>query len=133
MVEAVTRPTADFSKAEQYEAMSGGAATSTAKVDADSFSHFSENLTFQQEEGFKLGNALFRKVWVSSPSSTFSSDGLGPLFNARGCQNCHLKDGRRKVEAEDAKAATGEAYRVKRGSAADIDEAAARRCVDALE
>lgn len=93
-VETVTRPTTDFSKAEQYEAMSGGAATSTAKVNADSFSHFSENLTFQQEEGFKLGNALFRKVWVSSPSSTQASDGLGPLFNSRACQNCHLKDGR---------------------------------------
>ncbi len=93
-VAAVTRPTTDFSKAEPYEAMSGGAATSTAAVNADSFSHFSENLTFQQEEGFKLGNALFRKVWVSSPSSTQASDGLGPLFNARACQNCHLKDGR---------------------------------------
>ncbi|MGV8954186.1 MAG: di-heme oxidoredictase family protein, partial [Cypionkella sp.] len=23
-----------------------------------------------------------------------ASDGLGPLFNARGCQSCHLKDGR---------------------------------------
>ncbi len=93
-VAAVTRPTTDFSKAEPYEAMSGGAATSTAAINADSFSHFSENLTFQQEEGFKLGNALFRKVWVSSPSSTQASDGLGPLFNARACQNCHLKDGR---------------------------------------
>ena len=93
-VEAVTRPTTDFSKAESYEAMSGGAATSTAAVNADSFSHFSENLTFQQEEGFKLGNSLFRKVWVSSPSSTQASDGLGPLFNSRACQNCHLKDGR---------------------------------------
>lgn len=93
-VAAIVQPTGDFSKAEQYEAMSGGAATSTAAVNADSFSHFSENLTFQQEEGFKLGNALFRKVWVSSPSSTQASDGLGPLFNARACQNCHLKDGR---------------------------------------
>ncbi|MBD9374132.1 c-type cytochrome [Rhizobium sp. ARZ01] len=93
-VEAITTPTADFSKAEKYEAMSGGAATSTAAINADSFSHFSENLTFQQEEGFKLGNALFRKVWVSSPSSTQASDGLGPLFNSRACQNCHLKDGR---------------------------------------
>src|SRR5690606_8172994 len=23
-----------------------------------------------------------------------ASDGLGPLYNARGCQNCHVKDGR---------------------------------------
>ena len=43
---------------------------------------------------FKLGNGLFRKSWVSSPSSTQASDGLGPLFNARACQECHLKDGR---------------------------------------
>ncbi|WJH42227.1 c-type cytochrome [Aliirhizobium terrae] len=28
------------------------------------------------------------------PSSTQASDGLGPLFNARACQSCHLKDGR---------------------------------------
>src|SRR5690606_4596864 len=27
-------------------------------------------------------------------SSTTSSDGLGPLFNARSCQSCHLKAGR---------------------------------------
>lgn len=31
---------------------------------------------------------------MSSPSSTLASDGLGPLYNSRGCQNCHLKDGR---------------------------------------
>src|SRR5690606_15686914 len=42
----------------------------------------------------KVGDGIFRKQWVSSPSSTASSDGLGPLFNARACQNCHLKDGR---------------------------------------
>ncbi|SDA99074.1 di-heme oxidoredictase family protein [Sinorhizobium sp. NFACC03] len=93
-VATVTRPTADFSKAETFEAMSGGAATSIAPVNADSFSQFSANLTFQEEEGFKLGNALFRKLWVSSPSSTQASDGLGPLYNARACQSCHLKDGR---------------------------------------
>lgn len=93
-VQAVTQPATDFSKAETFEAMSGGAATSIAPVNADSFSQFSANLTFQEEEGFKLGNALFRKLWVSSPSSTQASDGLGPLYNARACQSCHLKDGR---------------------------------------
>ena len=31
---------------------------------------------------------------MSAPSSTTASDGLGPLFNSRACQNCHLKDGR---------------------------------------
>ena len=87
-VAAVTAPATDFSKAEQYEAMSGGAATSLAAIDINSFSHFSENITFAEEETFKLGNALFQKLWVSSPSSTQASDGLGPLYNARSCQTC---------------------------------------------
>ncbi|MBX3577482.1 MAG: c-type cytochrome [Rhizobiaceae bacterium] len=93
-VAAVTKPTADFSKAEDFELMQGGAATSRKRVNADAFSQFSQNLTFAEQSTFKLGNALFRKVWVSAPSSTQASDGLGPLFNARACQSCHLKDGR---------------------------------------
>nr|WP_246318892.1 di-heme oxidoredictase family protein [Peteryoungia desertarenae] len=91
---AVTRLTDDFSKAEAFEAMPGGASTSTHGVTGDAFSHFSANITFGEEKDFKLGNALFRKLWVSSPSSTQASDGLGPLFNARACQSCHLRDGR---------------------------------------
>ncbi len=93
-VRTVTRPTTDFAKAEKFEAMSGGAGTSIASVNQDSFSQFSANITFAEEGTFKLGNALFRKLWVSSPSSTQASDGLGPLYNARACQTCHLKDGR---------------------------------------
>ena len=51
-------------------------------------------MDFKRELNFKIGNAIFRKNWVSAPSSTDASDGLGPLFNSRACQNCHLKDGR---------------------------------------
>jgi Predicted thiol oxidoreductase len=93
-VQAVTAPTTDFSRAEPFEKLPGGAATSKKRVNADAFSQSSANITFEQESQFKLGNGLFRKVWVSAPSSTQASDGLGPLFNARACQSCHLKDGR---------------------------------------
>ena len=93
-VQAVIRPTTDFSKPEGSERKSAGKGTTDFSVNQDSFSHFLDNLSFEQEGQFKLGNALFRKVWVSSPSSTQASDGLGPLFNARGCQSCHIKDGR---------------------------------------
>lgn len=73
----------------------GGEATSRGTfATADAFSHFSGNMSFAKELDFKVGNALFRKLWVSAPSSTKSSDGLGPLYNARACQSCHLKDGR---------------------------------------
>ena len=43
---------------------------------------------------FAIGQSLFEKFWVPSPSSTTASDGLGPLFNARSCHSCHLKNGR---------------------------------------
>ncbi|WP_269932784.1 di-heme oxidoreductase family protein [Aminobacter sp. HY435] len=93
-VEKIVRPTTDFTKPEQFERMQGGAGTSQKRVNQDAFSHSSANITFEEEGTFKLGNGMFRKLWVSSPSSTQASDGLGPLFNARACQSCHLKDGR---------------------------------------
>ncbi|WP_340109017.1 di-heme oxidoredictase family protein [Pikeienuella sp. HZG-20] len=93
-VEAVTAPPTDFSVAEPFEARPGGAATSMKRVTRDAFSHSSASLSFARELDFKVGNGIFRKIWVSAPSSTLASDGLGPLFNARSCQRCHLKDGR---------------------------------------
>lgn len=87
--------TQDFSKPEAGEAFPGGKATSRKSVDnANAFSHASGNMPFRKELDFKVGNGIFRKLWVSPPASTKSSDGLGPLFNARSCQRCHLKDGR---------------------------------------
>lgn len=99
---AVTRPTTDFTRPEPFELMQGGAGTSEKDVNRDAFSQSSANITFEEEGNFKLGNALFRKNWVSSPSSTQASDGLGPLFNERACQNCHLKDGRGRPPEGDA-------------------------------
>lgn len=93
-VEAVVRPTDDFSKPEKYEQWPAGAATVFGPPNRDAFSRPSGNMSFERELDFKVGNGIFRKLWVSAPSSTSSSDGLGPLFNARACQNCHLKDGR---------------------------------------
>ncbi len=43
---------------------------------------------------FLTGQALFEKVWVSAPSSTKASDGLGPLYNARSCAECHVGAGK---------------------------------------
>ena len=80
---------------EPGELLPGGEATTRGSTDHhDAFSRFSNGMGFAGEARFKLGNAIFRKQWVSAPSSTRSSDGLGPLYNARACQNCHLKDGR---------------------------------------
>jgi len=80
---------------EPDEAFPGGTATTDESIDThDAFSHFSRGIGFEGEARFKVGNAIFRKLWVSAPSSTQGSDGLGPLYNSRSCQSCHLKDGR---------------------------------------
>ncbi|PVB61256.1 di-heme oxidoredictase family protein [Labrenzia sp. 011] len=93
-VAKVLRPPETFDRPEPFEPMQGGAGTSTRRPGRDAFSLSNSNLTFEEEQTFKLGNGLFKKLWTSSPSSTQASDGLGPLFNARSCQGCHLKDGR---------------------------------------
>jgi CxxC motif-containing protein (DUF1111 family) len=90
----IMRLTADFSRPERFEGLPGGAATVRLRETSDAFSQSSGNMPFERELDFKVGNGLFKKLWVSSPSSTLASDGLGPLYNARSCQRCHLKDGR---------------------------------------
>lgn len=101
---AVTKPAESFSRAETYELRPGGSATVFKMQNRDAFSHPSANMPFERQLDFRVGNGIFKKVWVSSPSSTASSDGLGPLFNARSCQRCHLKDGRGHPPAEGEKA-----------------------------
>src|SRR5690606_17486321 len=92
-VRAVTRETARFDAAAASETLSAGAATVRGKLlNRDIFSQPSANLDFEGRQRFQIGNGLFRKDWVAAPSSTQASDGLGPLFNARSCQGCHLKD-----------------------------------------
>ena len=102
---SVTAAPTDFSTAARFEELSAGAATVRARKNADAFSQPSANISFEDELDFKVGNGLFRKLWVSSPSSTLASDGLGPLYNARSCQRCHIKDGRgHPPEADDTNA-----------------------------
>ena len=98
-IAAVTQPTQDFSAPEPYERRPAGAATVFKPLNRDAFSHPSANMPFQRQRDFRVGNGIFRKIWVSAPSSTTSSDGLGPIFNARACQRCHLKDGRGRPPA----------------------------------
>ncbi|WP_419909187.1 di-heme oxidoredictase family protein [Hoeflea sp.] len=91
---AVTAPADDFSKAERYEAMPGGATTARKSAGRQAFSFPASNISSGGRESFVLGEALFGKLWVSSPASTRASDGLGPLFNARACSSCHIRNGR---------------------------------------
>ncbi|WP_323763528.1 di-heme oxidoredictase family protein [Marinovum sp.] len=93
-IAGATAPPQDFTASEPFETNPGGAATTRARTTAEAFSQSSANMPLERELDFKVGNGLFKKLWVSSPASTLASDGLGPVFNARSCQRCHLKDGR---------------------------------------
>ena len=93
-ISAATALAESFDGPQQFERKPAGAATVRVIPDANAFSQPSGNITFEDELNFRVGDGLFRKLWVSSPSSTRASDGLGPLFNARSCQRCHVKDGR---------------------------------------
>ncbi|MBL4811819.1 MAG: thiol oxidoreductase [Rhodobacteraceae bacterium] len=93
-IAAITALTTDFSQGERFEGLPAGGATVRVRPNANAFSIPSENIGLEGRMEFALGNGFFRKLWVSSPASTISSDGLGPLYNARGCQTCHIKDGR---------------------------------------
>ncbi|SFN82685.1 CxxC motif-containing protein, DUF1111 family [Cohaesibacter marisflavi] len=90
----VTAPPQGFDAPQRFEALSAGAATVRVRKDADAFSEPSASMSFESELEFELGKAMFEKLWVSSPSSTKASDGLGPLYNARSCMRCHINDGR---------------------------------------
>ncbi|MEX0283177.1 MAG: di-heme oxidoredictase family protein, partial [Paracoccaceae bacterium] len=77
-----------------FEEQSASAAPVRGTKSRCVFSPTSGPLSFEKQLDFQVGNGLFRPLWVSAPSSTLASDGLGPLYNARSCQRCHLKDGR---------------------------------------
>lgn len=93
-VARVTSPTTEFSMPELFEARPGGLATHTGSADFLSLSQPNPAFSDDDQFTFVLGEALFDKLWVQSPSSTRASDGLGPLYNARSCAACHIENGR---------------------------------------
>ena len=80
--------------ADSTEHLAGGEATVPVSS-AFAFSHPSRNMTDgDRVTGFNSGNHFFENPWVEGTASTQARDGLGPYFNSRACQNCHINDGR---------------------------------------
>ena len=72
----------------------GGALTAAGVFDAATRGRFPATADAATQQAFAAGGAVFRKTWVSAPASTTSSHGLGPLYNARSCEQCHSQAGR---------------------------------------
>lgn len=50
-------------------------------------------LNNEEQDQFMLGRSFFTIPWVEAPSATTARDGLGPLFSANTCLNCHPRNG----------------------------------------
>src|SRR5262245_64091932 len=74
---------------------------------SNAFSRPASNLSAENEALFFTGNSFFNQAWVQAPASTEARDGLGPLFNARSCDACHLRDGRGRPPLEPGEAFIG--------------------------
>lgn len=98
-------------------ALPGGASTVVAlrpgsPLSLHALSQPSANLSATERALFAAGNSFFTSAWVAAPASTAARDGLGPLFNAAACQDCHLRDGRGQVPGQDGPLGSGAVVRI---------------------
>ncbi|MBD8514905.1 c-type cytochrome [Photobacterium sp. CAU 1568] len=91
---AVAQQSSETATTADLSLLKSGGATSVTKTGANAFSMPAANLPLVHRLDFSVGNSFFRNPWVQAPATTDARDGLGPLFNTNGCQNCHIKDGR---------------------------------------
>lgn len=98
-------PVALHAEASGNPALPGGDTSSTGAKGRNAFMHQSANMSFEKRLDFKLGEALFQRLWVTAPTRTKAADGLGPLFNSRACSGCHIRNGRgHPVDENDSEA-----------------------------
>src|SRR5690606_45285 len=71
-----------------------GGATTVHEINRNAFSRPAANLDIARRVEFFIGNAFFNSVWIVAPATANARYGLGPLFNARSCDQCHNNDGR---------------------------------------
>lgn len=121
-ITTATRPTTDFTTPEPFEQNPAGAATIPATDAAKLFKSPSANMAFERKMTFLLGEALFEKLWVSAPSSTKASDGVGPLYNARSCARCHPNAGRGHPPENSSDTATSMFMRLSIPGGVDVPE-----------
>jgi CxxC motif-containing protein (DUF1111 family) len=86
------------------EARPGGATTNQLLFGVSAFLPAADNIGRANARLFASGNGFFNQSWITAPASNDSRDGLGPVFNARGCASCHFKDGRGRPPLEDGEA-----------------------------
>jgi len=112
---AVAAPTPTATPAPTPDAtariMAGGD-TTVFETSIHAYAQPARNLPLDRRSDFFVGNALFNRTWVTAPSSTEGSDGVGPLFNARSCSTCHFRDGRGRPPLDSSELAVALLFRL---------------------
>jgi CxxC motif-containing protein (DUF1111 family) len=65
------------------------------------FQQADKKLTTEQQLDFYVGQSFAQKPWVIAPSTTTSRDGLGPLYNASSCVDCHHRNGKASLLSDE--------------------------------
>lgn len=73
--------------------LSGGD-TTVFDTSHNAFSLSARNLDEKHRAAFYVGHSFFNENWLAATATTSARDGLGPLFVARACSACHVRDGR---------------------------------------
>jgi len=76
------------------EALPGGATTSRGAPLERAFQQRATNSSVQNQLYFNSGVGFFIEPWLLAPSRVQTRLGLGPLYNARACADCHARGGR---------------------------------------
>jgi CxxC motif-containing protein (DUF1111 family) len=71
----------------------GGALTSPS-LDAQAFAQRAPNSSRDSQLFFNSGQGFYYQPWLPPPSSIETRAGLGPLYDASACAQCHLAGGR---------------------------------------
>ncbi len=78
---------------EQGASAPGGGLTS-AESGPEAFRQGAPGLAREQQLFFVSGSSFYLEPWLPPPSTSTSRRGLGPLYNAAACADCHLGGGR---------------------------------------
>ncbi|MEN2750816.1 di-heme oxidoredictase family protein [Psychrobacter sp. FBL11] len=92
--------TPDETEADTDWLPAGGSATITADI-SQPFLQIMPNLPSSALGGVSPGRELFITEWTPANQGRVLFDGVGPLFNANACTQCHSAEGRKPIYAND--------------------------------
>jgi CxxC motif-containing protein (DUF1111 family) len=93
-----------------------GGALTTAIVNGAAFQQRAANSSRDSQLYFNSGQGFYLEPWLPPPTEIETRAGLGPLFNAHACSDCHLGGGRGRPPLEAQEAFAGFVLRLGNGS-----------------